>query len=157
MDYFSFESRVETVIWGKASYTVLPLPTGVADHFLALGAKRVEREINEHPVNLALTRAPAVDGVFLWAGQSLLDRVGLSPGEPAELRLQPAPNDAVDLAPDVHAALVIGTVLDGWNALTPGKWRGLLYHIDTAKTEPTRKRRIAALVKSLSQRQVNPS
>ena len=123
-DYLSFECRVETAIWSKASYTVLPLSAGVADHFLALGAKRVE---------------------------------GVIHGEPAELRLRPAPNDAVDLAPDVQPALVIGAVLEGWNALTPGKRRGLLYHIDTAKTEPTRKRRIAALAKSLSQRQVNPS
>ncbi len=47
--------------------------------------------MNDHPVNLALTRAPVVEGVFLWAGASLLDRTGIAPGQPVEVRLRPPP------------------------------------------------------------------
>jgi Bacteriocin-protection, YdeI or OmpD-Associated/Domain of unknown function (DUF1905) len=145
-DYLAFEGRVEPMVWGTATYTILRLPDDVV---MTLGAtKRVEGEINDHPVNLALTTSPMLDGVFLWAGQSLLDRVGITPGERVEVRLRPAPDDRVDVPDDVTHAL--RGVMETWNALTPGKRRGLLYQIDTAKTAPTRTKRIAKLVESLA-------
>ena len=149
--YVVFEARIETLLWGKATYTILPLPDDVAGQLRAMGARRVEEEINDHPVNIARTRAPVFDGVFLWAGKSLLDRIGLAPGESAEVRLRPAPDDAVDLAPDVANALINGAVCALWDALTPGKQRGMLYQIDTAKTAPTRAARIARLVAQLAE------
>lgn len=146
--WVTFEGRVEPLTWGRATYTVLRLPDAVTQ---ALGkTRRVEGEIAEHPVNLALSRAPVVDGVFLWTGQSLLDRIGIQPGEPVEVRLRPAPDDRVDLDPDIEAALRAGGVLDRWESLTPGKRRGLLYQVATAKTDPTRRKRIQRLVEDLT-------
>ncbi len=147
--WVSFEGHVEPVLWGRATYTILRLPGEAAAALAASGIKRVEGEINDHPVNLALTRAPVVDGVFLWAGRSLLDRVGIDPGDPVEVRLRPAPGDAVDTPEDLLHALAEGGASAGWAALTPGRQRGLLYQIDSAKTAPTRAKRIAALVASL--------
>jgi hypothetical protein len=147
--WVTFEGSIEPVSWGRATYTVLRLPTSAAEALEATGARRVEGEINEHPVNLALSRAPVLDGVFLWAGQSLLDRLGIAPGEPLEVRLRAAPDDHVDTPPDVEAALRQADLTAAWGALTPGKRRGLLYQIDTAKTEPTRTKRINALIESL--------
>lgn len=145
--WVTFEGRVEPLTWGRSTYTILRLPD---DAVQALGkTRRVEGEIAEHPVNLALSRAPVVEGVFLWAGQSLLDRIGIQPGEPVDVRLRPAPDDRVDLDPDIEAALLTSGALPQWNALTPGKRRGLLYQIATAKTEPTRAKRIHQLVESL--------
>ena len=90
-DYVTFEALIEPMVWGKSTYTILRIPLEIAE---ALGnAKRVEGEIAEHPINLAPTRAPVIEGVFLWAGQSLLDRIGLAPGEVVEVRLRPAPDD----------------------------------------------------------------
>ncbi|NJS40298.1 MAG: hypothetical protein HC783_16275 [Rhodobacteraceae bacterium] len=88
-DYITFTGRVEPLVWGKSTYTILRLPPEVAEALYP--ARRVEGEVNDHPVNLALTRAPVVEGVFLWAGQSLLDRVGLPPVKPSRWRLRPAP------------------------------------------------------------------
>jgi hypothetical protein len=147
-DWVSFEGRVEPVLWGKATYTILRLPPEVA---AALAhARRVEGEIGEHSVNLALSRAPVVDGPFLWAGSSLLDRIGIAPGDPVEVRLRPAAADAVDVDPDIMAALHAAGALPAWQALTPGRRRSLLYAIATAKTEPTRAKRIASLVRDLT-------
>ncbi|MDP3197573.1 YdeI/OmpD-associated family protein [Tabrizicola sp.] len=147
-DWVAFEGRVEPLIWGRATYTILRLPEAALD---ALGpCRRVEGEIAEHPVNLALSRAPGVEGVFLWTGQSLLHRIGLQPGEPVDIRLRPAPDDNVDPDPDVEAALRSGGVLEAWEALTPGKRRGLLYQIATAKTDTTRQKRIQRLVEDLT-------
>jgi hypothetical protein len=146
--WVTFEGRVEPLTWGRSTYTILRLPDAATE---ALGkTRRVEGEIAEHPVNLALSRAPVVDGAFLWTGQSLIDRIGIQPGEPVEVRLRPAPDDRVDLDPDVEAALRAGGILDRWENLTPGKRRGLLYQIATTKSEPTRQKRIQRLVEDLS-------
>jgi Bacteriocin-protection, YdeI or OmpD-Associated len=147
-DWVTFEGRVEPLTWGRSTYTILRLPEAALQ---ALGkTRRIEGEIADHPVNLALSRAPVVEGVFLWTGSSLLDRIGIQPGEPVEVRLRPAPDDRVDLDPDIEAALLTGGVLSTWESLTPGKRRGLLYQIATAKTEPTRLKRIRKLVEDLS-------
>lgn len=147
-DYVTFEGRITPLEWGRATYTVLRLPNDVVT---ALGkTRRVEGEINDHPVNLALTRAPVCPDVFLWAGQTLLDRIGIAPGDHVEVRLRAAPDDRVDVAEDVTAALRAAGALSAWTVLTPGRQRGLLHQIDTAKTAPTRAKRIAALIASLT-------
>jgi hypothetical protein len=147
-DWLTFDGQIEPLTLGRATSTILRLPPYVA---AALdGAKRVEGEIAEHPVNLALSRHDGVAGVFLWAGRSLLDCLGLAPGDVVEVRLRPAPDDRVDTPPDIEAALRAGGVLAAWDALTPGKRRGLIYKISTAKTEATRAKRIAALVADLT-------
>jgi hypothetical protein len=148
--YLSFEGCVVPVDWGRATYTVLPLPEPVAAALTAAGARRVEGEIAEHPVNLALSRAPVVEGLFLWAGQSLLDRIGIAPGEPVEVRLRPAPDDRVEVPPDVAAALTSAGATGAWEGLTPGRRRGLLYQIETAKRPETRAKRISGLIDGIS-------
>jgi uncharacterized protein YdeI (YjbR/CyaY-like superfamily) len=90
-----------------------------------------------------------VEGPFLWAGKSLLDRARLVPGHFFEARLRPAPDDAVETPQDLQNALRSGGVLDAWEALTPGKRRGLIYRIDTAKRPETRAKRITELVSGL--------
>jgi hypothetical protein len=61
-DYVTFEGRITPLEWGMGVYTVLPLPDAVTE---ALGkARRVEGEIADHPVNLAVTRAPVLDRRF---------------------------------------------------------------------------------------------
>ncbi len=149
--WVSFDASVQPMVWGRATYTVLPLPPEAAAALRAQGARRAEGEINDHPVNLALSRAPVIEGVFLWAGQSLLDRIGIQPGAVVEVRLRPAPDDRVDLPDDIAAALRAANATSAWESLTAGKRRGLLYHIDTAKTAPTRAKRLAALIATLTE------
>jgi hypothetical protein len=145
-DWLTFEGRVEVIMWGRATYTVLRLPADVAGKLAALGAKRVEGEMNDHPVNLALSRAPVVEGVFLWTGKSLLARLAIKPGEALEVRLRKAVSDEVDTPDDVVSALRAAGQAERWNRLTPGRRRGLLHQISTAKTAATRIRRIASIV-----------
>ncbi|ROU02720.1 YdeI/OmpD-associated family protein [Histidinibacterium lentulum] len=148
-DYIRFEGRIEPLVWGPRTYTVLPLPEEVARALADAGARRVEGEIADHPVNLALSRAPVTPHTFLWTGKSLLDALGVAPGEVVEVRLRPAPDDAVDLPDDVAAALRAAGRTAAWEALTPGRRRAALYTIATAKRADTRARRIAALLDNL--------
>ncbi|MEL6684187.1 MAG: YdeI/OmpD-associated family protein [Pseudomonadota bacterium] len=148
-EYLSFEGRVIPLEWGKSVYTVLPVPDDIATELHAQGARRVEGEINDHPVNLALTKAPVFDGVFLWAGKSLLKEVGISPGEILDVRLRKADDAAVEVDDDIVLALRQGEATDLWAALTPGKQRGLLHSIKTAKRPETRAKRIHAMIAGL--------
>ncbi len=148
-EYQTFDAQVIAMPWGKATYTVIPLSPNVLD---ALGpTKRVEGEFNDHPVNLAISKAPAdvIDTPFLWAGKSLLDRMGLEPGEVFEARLRPAPDDVVEMPTDVMNALRSADLLDPWETLTPGKKRSALYPVETAKRPETRANRIAKLLDTL--------
>ena len=144
-----FEGRVEPMEWGKSVYTVLRLPPDITHALEAEGAKRVEGEINDHPVNLALTKAPVFDGVFLWAGKSLLDEIGIAPGDALEVRLRKADPDYVEVDTDVLQAIRAAEATDRWNALTAGKRRGLLHTITTAKRAETRAKRIAKMIAEL--------
>ncbi len=148
-DYVEFTGHIETLEWGKSTYTIVRLPVAVAEHLAAQGARRVEGEINEFPVNLAPTRAPVLEEAFLWTGKSLLDRIGIGSGDEVEVRLRKAPDDEVETPDDVAAALRAADATHLWDALTPGKRRGLLYQVGTAKTQATRDRRIAKLIGEL--------
>jgi hypothetical protein len=145
-DWLTFEGRVVRVTLGRATYTILPLPPDVAAALEASAARRVEGEIAEHPVNLALSRGPAADGPFLWTSRSLLARIGLAPGEPAEVRLRPASAEAVETPDDLAAALRARGLTASWEALAPGRRRGMIYRIESARTAATRSRRIAVMV-----------
>ena len=145
----SFEGRLEPLEWGRATYTILRLPPGIAETLVARGARRVGGEISDHPVNLALSRAPVVEGLFLWIGRSLLDWLSVDPGEPLEIRFRPASPDEVKIPDDLALALRQAGVTDAWEASIAGRRRGLLHRIDSARTGPTRAKRIAAVVAEL--------
>ncbi|MEM6941691.1 MAG: YdeI/OmpD-associated family protein [Pseudomonadota bacterium] len=135
--------------WGDNVYTVLPLPADVSEALAAEGAKRVEGELGEYPVNLALTKAPVIEGTFLYTGKALLKEAGLAPGETIEVRLRAADPDFVEVPSDVSAALRAADRWALWNSLSPGKRRGLLHPLTTAKRPETRQKRIGALLKEL--------
>ena len=149
-DRVCFQAAVEPLVWGRAAFALLRLLPEVARVLQAAGAKRVEGKIAEHPVNLTLSRAPEVDGVFLWAGKSLLDRLGAKPGERPEVRRRAAPPGAVDTPEGVEAALRRAGKTDAWQRLTPGKKRGALYQIDTARTGATRIKCLATMIEGLT-------
>ena len=145
--WVAFEAAIVPVEWGRATYTVLPLPDAAMD---ALGhPARVEGEVAEHPVNLSPQRAPVLEGAFLWAGKAFLSAAGIAPGEVVEVRLRAADPDAVKVPPDLAAALRAAGRTDAWEAATPGARRGWLHPVLSAKRPETRARRIAALVAAL--------
>lgn len=149
IEWLSFDAVIEPLVWGDATHTILRIPANVETALREVGAKRVEGEVNDHPVNLAVIRAEPVTGAFLWAGQSLLARIGVLQGERVEIRLRPAADDAVETPDDISFALRMADQTDLWERLTPGKRRGLIYQINTAKTEATRTKRINSLLDSL--------
>jgi len=135
--------------WGKSTYTVLPIPEEIVAVLKSHGAKRVEIELNDHPFNMALTKSPAFSGTFVYAGKTILRAAAISPGEEIEVRLRKADPELVEVPEDVMLAIRAATASGAWSALTPGKQRGLLHSVNTAKRSETRAKRIAQLVHSL--------
>jgi Bacteriocin-protection, YdeI or OmpD-Associated len=112
-------------------------------------AKRIEGSINDIEINLALVRAPIVEGRFLWAGDSLMRRLGVTPGEPLSVKVRPADPDVVVIPEDIRMTIDDAGVGDAWRSLSAGRQRSELYRIESARTPATRQRRIAELVERL--------
>jgi hypothetical protein len=146
---WDFESTVDAVVWGRSRYTVVRVPEGLAAGARAEGTRRVAGTIDDQPVDLALNRAPVVDGPFLWAGASLLRRLRVEAGEPVTCRLAPADPDEVLLPDDVERALVAAGVLGTWEALPAPTRRRRLQPVASARTAGTRERRVRELVDGL--------
>lgn len=147
--WHEFEGRIEPMEWGRSTYTILRIPGDVADALTGLSARRVEGEIGDHPINLALTKAPAIEGMFLYTGKALLAEIGIEPGEGVSVRLRPADPDNVETPADVAAALRASGRAADWEALSPGKRRGLLHGVTSARRAETRRRRIDTLLSEL--------
>ncbi|MEM8576558.1 MAG: YdeI/OmpD-associated family protein [Pseudomonadota bacterium] len=148
-DFITFDARIEPLVWGDRTYTILTLPGEVMDA-LPRGTKRIEGEFGEFPINLALTRAPVTPATFVYTGAALLREAGLTPGEVFEARIRPADPDYVEMPDDVSAALRAAGRSSDWAALSAGQRRGRLHAVSTAKRAETRARRIAALVANLT-------
>jgi len=69
-DYLTFEGQIIPLVWGKSTYTILPIPDEITEILVSRGAKRVEGEIGDYPVNLALTKAPVIAQTFLYTGKA---------------------------------------------------------------------------------------
>ena len=145
-DWIDFEAQIVPMPWGKSVFTVLPIPGSIANRLNEMKAKRVEIELNDVPLNLALTKSPVIPQTFVYTGKSVLKEVGIEPGEIIDVRLRVADPDEVDEPSDVIIALRDAGVLDHWKQLTPGKKRGHLHQVVSAKRAETRTNRIAKLV-----------
>ncbi|MEO0771886.1 MAG: DUF1905 domain-containing protein [Pseudomonadota bacterium] len=111
-EWITFEGQVVPMEWGKSVYTVLPLPGGVSDALDAQGAKRVDVELNDCPFNMALTKAPVIDQVFVYTGKKVLAEAGIEPGELIDVRMRKADQDAVDVPNDLLLAVRQGGVIE---------------------------------------------
>lgn len=148
-EWLSFTGQIEPMEWGKNTYTVLSIPGDIADALTELGAKRVEVELNDHLFNMALTKSPVISGIFIYTGKTILHAAGISPGEEIDVRLRKADPNLVEVPNDVISAIRSSALSDAWASLTPGKQRGLLHTVNTAKRAETRAKRIAQLLTTL--------
>lgn len=41
-NWLTFEGRVETMVWGKSTHSILPVPPDVAGALAAAGARRID-------------------------------------------------------------------------------------------------------------------
>ena len=151
----AFEAPIEVLDWDGTRYTVIRLPDDAAsalpfdDH----PRLRVEGEIGDVPMVWTWNPAPAVlgDGWFCYLSRAKLRERELAPETITSVRFNIADQDRVDVPPELLLAL--GGNADAkaaWDALTPGRQRGLCHTIDSAKCPTTRDKRATTIVAALA-------
>lgn len=148
-DWISFDGQIEIMFWGEKVYTVLKIPEDVLRTIDQFSSKRVDLEIRDFSYNLALTKAPIFDGVFLYFGKDKLTETNLSVGDIAEFRLRASDPNFVEIPAELQETLILNDAEKLWNELSPGMRRTKLQPILKAKQETTKGRRVHALIHSL--------
>ena len=137
------------VIW----YTVLFLPPELEAElpFDRHPRLRVEGEIADVPVQGAWM--PTGDGRrYFMVSPPVLMAAKPQPGELLEMRFRVDDQDRVDVPAALAAALRSDSQATGtWEALTPGKRRGLAHFVSAARTPATQVRKAAEVVEGLRQ------
>ncbi|KKB08885.1 YdeI/OmpD-associated family protein [Devosia chinhatensis] len=148
---FDFQGVVDTLDYEKYLHSVIYLPVAIANQ-LPLAAHprlRVEGEINDYPFSGAFI--PSSQGHHLILGSARLKAMGLKVGMPVELRFNIADQDCVDVPEELLGTLSGDKAAQqAWDALTPGKRRGLAHFVGSAKTGATRDKRAMEIALGLT-------
>lgn len=140
-----FEAPVEyhNVGSDKYAYTVIFVPDEIARE-LPLKQHprlRVTGEVSDYPIEASLT--PVRGRWYILLSKRILTAVDARVGDLLEVRFKIADQDAVDVREFLSDALERHPAERAlWNAATPGKKRGLAYRVASAKTDPTRQKRV---------------
>ncbi|GAB4362570.1 MAG: hypothetical protein OHK0021_06600 [Bryobacter sp.] len=145
---FSFESPLEFFSFGDWGYNVVYLP----EEFIA------ELPLGEYPRlrirgqlgNASFAGAWQPTGQSRWylmVSKALLAKSGYRLGDIVRLRFRVDDQDAVDIPDTLAEALEADRKAQkAWEALTPGKRRGLAHMVSCAKTFPTQQKRCADIL-----------
>ena len=134
----------------KFAYTVVWVPLDVAE---VLPLKeyprlRIEGEVAEQGFEGACM--PVRGRWYVMVSKKAMKAAGVSLGDEVEVRFRIADQDAVDVAPDLMRALEAdAAALAKWDALTPGKKRGLAFRVAQAKRPETRAKRSSEVLDML--------
>ncbi|MEM9020509.1 MAG: YdeI/OmpD-associated family protein [Planctomycetota bacterium] len=161
---FHFEAEITTYDVGSERYiyTVIFLPEALHDdipwHEATRGRLRVRGEINEMEFASALMPVPgdAVPGshrdrrYYILLSKKQLRHLELGVDHTVRVRFGVDDQDAVQV-PEVLAQALRqhGRMKKRWDALTPGKQRGLAYRVASAKRAETQSKRIKEVFKIL--------
>jgi hypothetical protein len=135
------------VVW----YTVLFLPDELAAvlPFDRHPRLRVEGEIADVPVQGAWM--PTGDGRrYFMVSPAVLKAARPEPGQLLEMRFRIDDQERVDVPEALAAALARdGEAVAAWDALTPGKRRGIAHLVASGPTAPTQARKVAEVIEAL--------
>ncbi|MEM8592411.1 MAG: YdeI/OmpD-associated family protein [Pseudomonadota bacterium] len=139
-------------------YTVAWLPTDFAATLPepAKGRPRVIGELQGLPFKGALH--PTSDGrAYFIFNKAMQRKTGLSDGDVIRIAFRFDDPDAVDVPPELAEALREDEgASDVWEALTTGTKRGFAHRVASAKTEPTRRKRVIEVLQALEEPDPSP-
>lgn len=145
---YIFDAEIKKFGVGKARkvwYNVLFLPPDLRSDlpFDTYPQLRLEGEIADVPVANAFI--PAGDGRnYVIVSPRVLKEAGVRLGDLVEMRFRVADQDHVDVPDTLQAALEgDANAMAAWSSMTPGRKRMAAQHVLSAKSEPTRQRRVA--------------
>lgn len=148
MAYFShrFAATICRHAVGSYHYTVVYLPADLAAQlpFDTAARLRIEADVSGVPVRGAWQ--PSGGRWYLMLPRTGLRQAGLTIGSAVEVAFRLLPQDQVDLPAELAQLLQADAALRGaWQALTPGRQRGLAYMVSAARKPETRAERLRRL------------
>ncbi|MEL6915714.1 MAG: YdeI/OmpD-associated family protein [Pseudomonadota bacterium] len=156
--FFPFETVGEVGRYAPMGYTVAWLPPAFAEGLPepARARPRVVGELGGVSFKGALN--PTSDGrAYFILSKAMQKATGLAEGDPIRIAFRYDDPDAVDVPPALADALAedegAGAV---WAGLTPGTRRGFAHGVAQAKTEATRRKRVAAVLAALEEPDPSP-
>lgn len=147
---FGFEGQIVHHNVGTYRYTVIFLPAELAAElpFDRHPRLRASGEVGEVPFSGAWQ--PVRGRWYLMLSKRLQKDGDYGVGDWVEVRFRVEDQDSVEMPDLLQRALDADEKLSGvWRALSAGKKRGLAYRIASAKTEPTRQKRLDAVLAAL--------
>lgn len=145
---WKFTSPLERMS-GRFAWSFVEFPHDVEKLFGKKGNVRVKGTINGVAADRALMPTKSGYHIIVMGGE-LRKKAGIKrPGELVrmELWLDPEP-DRIDIPEDLAETLdFIPEMKAAWDKLTPGMKRNMCYWVGSAKTAPTRAKRIAELLR----------
>ncbi|MEO0677367.1 MAG: YdeI/OmpD-associated family protein [Pseudomonadota bacterium] len=155
--FYPFETTGDVGTYPPMGYTVVWLPPDFAAGLPepVRSRPRVVGEIGGVSFKGALH--PTSDGrAYVIFNKVLQKKTGRAVGDVIPLAFRFDDPDAVDVPPALAAALRDDEgAAEIWAGLTPGTQRGFAHQVASAKTEPTQKKRVLAVLAALEE--PNPS
>jgi hypothetical protein len=154
MSYYAhhFSAPLEIHRVGRYRYRVVYLPPALATAlpFDRQPRVRFDGEIADVPVQGAWQSAGAAGRWYAMVSPAVCRAAGLTLGAVVEVRFNVADPNAVQVPEELADALDADALARAaWDALTPGRRRGLAHRIATARKEATRHARSAELIAGL--------
>ncbi|MEM9364787.1 MAG: YdeI/OmpD-associated family protein [Planctomycetota bacterium] len=147
----SFSAQIEKYDFGKMCYTVVYVPeeTTTKLDFSKSKRLRVEGVIGQEPFAGALM--PVRGRWYIMVGRRMLTKLGVQLGDSVQIHFDVVSPDTVDVPRELEYALEANAVAKAaWDALTPGKQRGLAHRVASAKRIETIENRIDEILLELT-------
>lgn len=144
---FELKAEIEALDFGKFLYEVVWLTDDLVEALplKAYPRLRIAGEIAGMEFNGACM--PSGGGHYVMVPKAIRVKQGLGLGDVIVVRFGVDDQDRVDVPPELAEALDDHEdVADLWAALTPGKQRGFAHRVASAKTTPTRLRRVDEVI-----------
>lgn len=149
---YTFEADVVYHHLGTYRYTVVFLPEGLRE-ILPLSEfprLRIEGELNRKPFEGAWQ--PSRGRWYLMLGKRLLRQARLEVGDRATVAFRVVDQSTVEVPRELQFALDANSqALAAWQAMTPGKQRGLAHKVASAVRPETRAGRVEDIVEALAE------
>jgi hypothetical protein len=145
-----FETKIEKQDFGTFAFTVVKLDQRLHDVLPLKEFPRLRVEVDLNGVIFKGSWQPSGGEWYLVVSKPKLKKAGLQLGSTVKIAFRVVPQDEVDVPEELARELEVdATAAEAWEALTPGKRRGLCYLINEPKTPKTRGVRLAKVLAML--------
>lgn len=151
MDFYPhhFTGPIDEYDFGRMQYHVVYLPRDLQAllNTAQNPRQRIRGEIDGMDIQAAIMPSGGDQAPYIMCSKRIQQKIGKSLGDMVTVRFGLDDPNAVDVPPELSEALAEDDFARGvWDSLTPGKKRGHAHRVNSAKTEPTRQKRVAEVM-----------